>query len=101
MDGHGGQKGRASWGPCIIVYDSAWRERDTGGGREKKHKEVGSLKRGRGVGVRVGVGVAVAESRNTSSNFNHTYSKQHFHPKNCQNFLSPSHLEELATFRTH
>ena len=30
---------------------------------------------------------------------NHTYPKPEFNPKNCQNFLFPSHLEELATFR--
>ena len=34
-------------------------------------------------------------------NFNHTYPKPGIRPKNCQNFLFPSHLEELATFRTH
>ena len=32
---------------------------------------------------------------------NHTYPKPGIRPKNCQNFLFPSHLEELATFRTH
>ena len=32
---------------------------------------------------------------------NHTYPKPGIRPKNCQNFLFPSHLKELATFRTH
>ena len=32
---------------------------------------------------------------------NHTYPKPEFNPKNCQNFLFPSHLEEHTTFRTH
>ena len=32
---------------------------------------------------------------------NHTYPKPEIRPKLCQNFLFPSHLEELATFRTH
>ena len=32
---------------------------------------------------------------------NHTYPKPEIRPKNCQNFLFPNHLEELANFRTH
>ena len=36
-----------------------------------------------------------------ASHFHHTYSKPQFNPNFYQNFLFPSHLEELATFQTH
>ena len=45
--------------------------------------------------------LAAALDQHAHRHLNHTYSKPEFNPKNCQNFLFPSHLEELATFRTN
>ena len=43
----------------------------------------------------------ILPAEEVSGQVNHTYSKPEFNPNFCQNFLFPSHLKELATFRTH